>query len=243
MKSYNYSDFKRKQPRHSRKRFYILFLISSILIFSYYVIFISSLFNVTDVSSKGLIEADVVRMNENFSQKLLGKKIFFVRDALIQEFASSIAPDYKFIKVSKVYPGKIIIELEKREAAVVVKAANGSFIIDKKNFVMGAINSFVGYEINVEYDKDLAVGKHIEDQNLINAFKYAGSYGIVKVENNLISVGLNEGGKVLLPEKIDTSEIENLSITLQKIIQKYRIENKEVDTIDLRFSKPLIKYK
>ena len=225
------------------KKYYlvwILFLVVSVL---YYFLFITSFFNITEVSSKGLIGVDFSRMNDMFSEKLKGNKIFLMHEKLLEDFINNNAPDYKFVRLSKIYPGKIIIELEKRDASVIVKAANGSFIIDKANFVMGSINSFVGYEVNIEYDKPIEIGKQLEDQSLIASFKYAGSYGVVFVENNTISIRLNNGGRVLLPEDIEESSVESLSITLQKIIQKYTIENKEIDIVDLRFSKQLIKYK
>lgn len=225
------------------KAIYIVFGLLISLLFVYYFLFISSSLDIKEVSANGLIEADVSRINAAFTEKLKGKKIFLVRDTLMEDFININMPDYKFVKITKIYPGKVIIDMQKRDAQLVVKASNGTFLIDNANFVMGSISSFVGYTTGVEYDKNLELGQPLTDRVLISSFKYAGSYGTVHVSNNVISVDLNGGGKVLLPSDLDEAKVEDVSITLQKIIQKYTIENKEISTIDLRFSKPLIKYK
>jgi cell division septal protein FtsQ len=222
---------------------YIVFGLLTTVLFVYYFLFISSSLDIKEVSAKGLVEADVSRINAAFSEKLKGKKIFLVRNSLMEDFVNINMPDYKFVEMTKIYPGKVIISMLKRDAQLVVKAANGTFLIDKANFVMGSTSSFVGYTTGVEYDKNLELGQPINDRVLISAFKYAGSYGTVHVSSDIISVDLNGGGKVLLPSDLDEAKVEDVSITLQKIIQKYTIENKEINTIDLRFSKPLIKYK
>lgn len=235
-----------KKPKRKivlNKKYPILLGFFLIVFFTYYLLFLSAFFNIKEVSLSGLVEADIYRINDTFSEKLIGKKIFLVGNKVLNDFVSQNAPDYKFVKLNRIYPGKIIIEMEKRNPSMVVKATNGTFIIDNENFIMGSTNTFVGYSTNVDYDKDLSIGEQIKDPILISSFKYSGSYGVVFIENNLISIRLNEGGKVILPADINESQIENLSTTLQKIIQKYTIENKEIDNIDLRFSKPLIKYK
>lgn len=248
MNSYNrYNRFskpvKKRKLKISKKSYLILLAILLIAGSLYYFLFISVFFNITEVSTRGLIEADVSRMNDAFSEKLTGKKIFLVRGKLMEDFVALNSPDYKYVGLTKIYPGKLIIEIEKREPQLVVQAINGTFLIDKANFVMGSTSSFLGYSTSVEYDKALELGKPINDSTLVSSFKYAGSYGIVFVKDNIISVELNNGGKVLLPVDLEASAVEKLSITLQKIIQKYTIENKEINTIDLRFSKPLVRYK
>ena len=245
--TYYNSSRKPKKTRFSTrldsKKYLVLTGIIFTLCFLYYVFFLTAGFNVKEVALTGLVEADVSRITDTFNEKLVGKKIFLIRKTLIEDFINTNVSDYKFSKLTRIYPGKLIIEVQKRNASVVVKAPNGTYIVDKENFVMGSTNSFIGYTVNIEYDKPLTIGETLSDQVLIGSFKYSGSYGVVYIENGLISIKLNEGGIVILPADIAESQIENLSITLQKIIQKYTIENKEIDTIDLRFSKPLIKYK
>ena len=91
----------------------------------------------------------------------------------------------------------------------------------------------------IEYQSDLLVRRHIEDQKLIAGLKYSTLDAKVIVGNE-ISITFEDGSKVILPEDQNAEIILDI---LKKIRQKYTIENRAIELIDLRYSKPIIKFK
>ncbi len=225
-----------------RKMTLPLILLSLVILGIYYFIFISSFFSVKEISMHGIQSEELIKVSQSFNDKIKGSKIFYIDEISINEFLKGNYPSYKLVKLEKIWPGKITVDLEKRSAAYIVQASNGSFIIDRENYVMDTVDAYLGYEIQVKYDKNLNLGEHLEDQSLAAAFAYVYKDVIVNVQNSEIYIDLSNGGKVLLPKDHSISNYEEMSKILQKIMQKYTIENKDIETIDLRFSKPLIKY-
>ncbi len=228
--------------RRINPRFIGLICFFSIFVILYYFIFISTFFNIREISISGASGDELIGLSNTFNEHVKDVKIFYVDKESLSDLVVGTFPDYKLVSTEKIWPGMLNVVLEKRNAAYIIQAPNGTFILDDEYFVMDTVGAYLGYEIQVKYDQNLELGQNISDRNLIASFAYVSGKTIINVSGGEISVDLAEGGKVLLPKDKSISNYEEVSKILQKIMQKYTIENKDIDTIDLRFSKPLIKY-
>ena len=226
---------------YSYKKLSAFLALLLIAIVAYYFIYPSDYFNVKTINIDGAPDEDKGRISSLYVYEFDNEKIFSISDESVREVSVKLVPAYRFLKFEKYWPDRILVSLEKRVPVRVIQASNGVFFIDKDYFVMDSANAFIGYEIEVKYDKDLNLGQTIIDPALLAAFSYVSEETLVTVQNSEISIQLDEGGKVLLPKDNSIANYDELSRILQKIIQKYTIENKYIETIDLRFSKPLIK--
>ncbi len=67
--------------------------------------------------------------------------------------------------------------------------------------------------------------------------------GTIERQSDKVIIHFEDGSKAYLPNMNDPESIRNTYGVLKKIRQKYTIENKAVDIIDLRYSRPIIKLK
>ncbi len=67
--------------------------------------------------------------------------------------------------------------------------------------------------------------------------------GTIEKQSDKIIIHFEDGSKAYLPVVDDSEAIRNIYGVLKKIRQKYTIENKAMDIIDLRYSRPIIKLK
>lgn len=85
----------------------------------------------------------------------------------------------------------------------------------------------------------------VENQNrendIYSVFSEIG--GTVEKQDDKVIIIFDDESKAFLPNSEDESAVMNLLDMLKKIRQKYTIENKVVDIIDLRYSRPIIKLK
>ena len=200
----------------------------------------SPFFDVKELNIEGISDLESAVANNAIWKNIDGKKIFNINQKYISDVIERSSPEYKVTSYSYTFPNKIHLTLGKREAKYIIQASNGFFSADAEGFIIEKLST--SKYSNVIYDKSIETGKKVSDLYLKAALSYANLNQIINVSDNKITITLKNGGTVILPVDSAVKNISELSKTLQKIIQKYTIEGRELELIDLRFSKPLVKY-
>jgi hypothetical protein len=206
--------------------------------------FQQSFLNVGDIDINGIKDAGVAAEAYNYliapikNQKITGVEKGYLTNLINEKF-----PNLKLDDIKYKFPNKYELDMSEREKKYNIQAANGSFTADKDGFVVSeAQEASPSINFDIIYDKSLKVGEKVQDATLQAALLYSNVNQTIKIENDQVTVELQNGGKVILPKNPTTSKANELYSQLQKIIQKYTIDNRQIDFIDLRFSKPVIKY-
>ena len=227
------------KPKKKKGYFILIFLI--ILAVGIFI-GIKNLVKISEIEVKGIADSDIVNVYDSLSGEYKNDSYFDIKDADIKKYIEDSFPRYEFTKSAFIFPSKLVIDLKSREKTYTIADSDGLlFNIDSNGFVIGSSEDST--QVDLRYDKKVEVGKLLDDKVLISAFLYVDGKSEVNIQNNEISIKLDGGGKVILPKSADKSDISKISETLQKIIQKYRIENRGIEFIDMRFSKPVIKFK
>ncbi len=220
-----------------KKRKFIFILVSLfVAIFLILFLYVFRVNSLEVVSNSAEANADFITAKESLQTKYIGQSMFFVDNIDVSAYLSSFVFSHKLSHIVKTYPSHISVVVEPRQPKYIIKAPNGLFTIDADYYV---IESTEEGNAQIEYQSDLLVRRHIEDQKLIAGLKYSTLDAKVIVGNE-ISITFEDGSKVILPEDQNAEIILDI---LKKIRQKYTIENRAIELIDLRYSKPIIKFK
>jgi hypothetical protein len=214
--------------------------------------------------------------------KLNKSNFFTLNESRIRDFVLNKYICIQDVKITKLFPQKLEIEVTARQPLVRVShypprqqlqldskesspssssalldwsfptiASSSFFLIDHLGVIFDQTSSIEKPVLFVP-DRDLQKGKRL-DQTL---FSYVGlilsklsSFGMVTIQGKIdhdnllldcdsrIAFRLSEGGNV-----VRQPEILRQIASLQLILQKAKIENKKMTTIDLRFDKPVVVY-
>lgn len=230
-----------KQKTKKVSRFLFLFIFISILCIV--VVFLTrKFFKITEIEIDGANKLEVVEIYDIVSAKYIGKSIFEIDEFEVRSFVEDSAFSLKFVDESYIFPNKLLIVVEPRSEVYTIVDISGSvFSLDASGYVFKVAE--IGSVSDIRYNKPIEIGRYIDDPLVMNAFRYVQDDREVLIDGNEISLKLKTGSTVFLPKNVDESDILQINETLQKIIQKYTIENRGIEFIDMRFSKPVIKFK
>ncbi len=234
---------RRKKNWFVRHKFLLFFvIIASVLIYLYK--------DVIKVSDVNIYYDNRLISQENIKSEINNKLWIYIDDNYINHLIDKYEPKYKVIAINKEYlDGVLNIYIEKREPEYLVNARNGKFIVDKDGFV---IDKFYGSSSDYDSSKLVFINYLRQELNisdvinsgLLNVGLYYGSAGLdnVNIENDSITTQI-EDVVIYLPEVNSLEHAKSKVTLLQKILQQYTIKGKKIESINLRFSDPLIKYK
>ncbi|OGC51346.1 hypothetical protein A2982_01145 [candidate division WWE3 bacterium RIFCSPLOWO2_01_FULL_39_13] len=209
----------------------------------YSLLYVLPIFTISEVQISGVKEVDTPVIYRLFRDKLDRKLTLKTGKDSLEKIVNENIPQFRLVSYSITFPSKINLVFEKRDPEYAVKAANGVYELDGRGFVLGESYAIRDDEINVFYDKRLNLGTKIDDANLNAGLIYSKLGQKVVIEGDKIKIKLDGGGEAILPEKNTKETANELLIVLQKILQKYTIEGRSIDLLDLRYSKPVVKYK
>lgn len=218
----------------------LLFLIFCIL----FVIFLrSSLFALKNIHCKTQY-GPCSKSDEERLTTLLGENFFFYNT---QTLTLGLKKAFlnRSVYVEKIFPDTLSVSIEKRKAIVVVKLPekNDLYLVDVDGEIIDKVQESFLPNLTVE-DTTLEVGQRLNQKNLTAAkifhlvFK-ADNIRQAKVEDNKLIVQTGDAATVYFPL---TRDPQALVGALQLILTRSRIEGKLPKLIDLRYSKPILKY-
>lgn len=206
-----------------------------------YFIFSSPFFKVADVKITGVDQSYASAVYDAIAETIKEKNVYNIREGYVSALISEKFPNLKLNDIKYNFPNKIEADLSQREEKYQIQAANGTFASDEEGFIVAQTEE-ASSSMDIIYDKSLEIGQRVEDVSFQAALIYSQLNQNIKIEGGQIQLTLNNGAKVILPENAAVSKATETYTLLQKIIQKYSIDNRQIEFIDLRFEKPVIKY-
>lgn len=206
-----------------------------------YFIFTSPFLKVADIKITGVDPTYASAVYDAIGQTIKEKNVYNIHEGYVSDLISQNFPNLKLNEVKYNFPNKIEADLSQREAKYQVQATNGTFATDEEGFIIAETQE-ASSSMDIIYDKSLEIGQRVEDVSFQAALIYSQLNQNIKIQGGQIQLTLNNGAKVILPENVAVSKANETFTLLQKIIQKYSIDNRQIEFIDLRFEKPVIKY-
>ncbi|OGY12665.1 MAG: hypothetical protein A3F61_02865 [Candidatus Blackburnbacteria bacterium RIFCSPHIGHO2_12_FULL_41_13b] len=184
------------------------------------------------------------KLDEEQFASPLGENFFFYNT---QALAESLKKTFlnRTVYVEKVFPGHLSVSIEKRKAIVVIKLSEGQdlYLVDIDGEVIDRVAQSFLPTLTLK-DGKLEVGQRLNEENLQAAkifhlvFK-ADNIRQAKVEDKKLVVQTGDAITVYFPINRDPQALVG---ALQLILTRSRIEGKLPKLIDLRYSKPILKY-
>jgi len=261
---------KRKpQKRFSGKWTKIYWAIPTILVTALiFIFFMSGLLTVTqvEIDSSQLNCTDETRIR-NFAN-LFGQNFFLINSAKVEDNLKKNFFCIKSASISKNFPSKITIQTVSRQPAALLVAlkekeatlssliesiatpsaqqVQDSYIVDSEGVVFSKDTNQLNIPKIYIYDSKIVLGKRIESDlsNSLKILETVKTFGMEvaegwTVDNIFIVLSSASGPKVIfsLNDKI------NLQLaSLQLILDKAKIDFGELEFIDLRFDKPVVRF-
>ncbi len=232
--------------RRWMKRVGIVVLFLGFLAGTFYLVFKSEILTIKNVNCEVIDKtsiADEKRWCEEAERLLLGKRTVWSNLT-----TTVVNLEYKFLPIGEVvlqkkYPQTIIVQIIERTPIARICPSGGlEFLVDKEGVVFSETTPETEdlKKIVLELEAPLAVGQVIGEDTIllilledpqIRSIKHTGQGGIeVQTEENLTILFSRE------------KNLESQIRSLQMIVKKYRIEGKQLKSVDLRYDQPVIKY-
>lgn len=214
-----------------------------ILIFLGFFFIIQIFFSISLIEISGI--SDLKGLNT-----LKNKLIFLVSTKKTEQKLYFLNPNVKSIKIIKIYPNKIKINVEKDDVTAILEVFNGYFylssegrIIEKrkdKNSAFPLMYYYQKLQFN-EYD----TGETLKDKDIKYSLFFAKAFSFDEIKIDTIDINgldmliLKKGEKTYFFTTTKDKEIQYNE--LKTIIEKFRKGNVKYKSIDLRFNKPIVK--
>lgn len=236
---------KLSQKKYLKSKDLLIFLL--ILI----IIFISSIYLKIQK-----IEFKTNSKNYNFLGKeiLIEKNILFLDLSETSKNLSDLNPTIKNLDIKKIFPNKISIYYEIDKPIALIKANEGYLYLSSKGKVLQRSKDLkkqnklpqINYYQNFDYLTN-ATGSTIDFVDI----KYSLSVltKLKKYKNEVLSIDISRPSMIRFNLRdsivIFTSEksIDDQINKLEKIILQFKVEGNNFSLLDLRFDKPVLKYK
>lgn len=183
-------------------------------------------------------------------QALIGENYFEIDELQITERLIELNPEITLATIRKNLNGNLSVDVSLREALAAVITNKGTYLIDDQVILYKQITGTAG--LPVIYAQSL-VDPVLSVSNLstgltssikaLEAFKASGiDLESIKDLDSFISVQLREGIIIWLPYEVNlhSTTYEQLVTGVSKILARASYENKQINKIDMRYSKVVV---
>lgn len=183
---------------------------------------------------------ELVKILENYR----GQNIFLVNEKELVERLKSKDIKIKEVKVLREFPGKILVNIEKRQALAAIPSGNNFFLVDKEGLVFSEEQQVGGIPILNLGLQNIGIGSRIDGEKssvllILDSLKGKEEVQSVTVMEGEIQMRLRGETLVLFSA---TSEVNTKINALQMILTRFRIEGRKPSKIDLKFEKPVVTF-
>ena len=253
-----------RRRKVSRKKFYLKIILISLVVLIILIIFVRiKLFTIKTV--------DLITENINCTSKnqvknsisILGQNIFLIKNQLIEKNLKGKFICIRNVNLSKIFPDKIELDIVGRNPIAKIFSQKNDLATDSaqlENIATPSVNLQDGYLIDDEgviFSKDsnnleiprilvlgleLSVGKKFNNNNLGNSLKIIGK--IKELGISLQSVVVRDNFLIIFSKPKIIFKLDNIDpqiASLQLILRKAKIESNQLEFIDLRFDKPIVR--
>lgn len=221
------------------------------LFFLYFSFFLLFFFLIKRFFSVSVIEM-VKDKNLRGLDRIKGRVIFFISPSTVGKELTTLNPEIKKVKIVKIYPNRIRIEVEKDVPVASFSVTGGYFLLSREGRILKkkrekekdlpVINYYQKF-----YYQEYQTGDKLNYQDILDALYFITKFNYLELTVNSIDINsLNmiifnlDGKKVFFTT---TKERKQQYQALKKLIERFKIEKMDYQAIDLRFDKPIIKLK
>ncbi len=224
----------------------IAFLFLCFLVFLFYLLFKSDYFVIKNVNcwvEEKTSLADEKRWCEQAERQLRGQNIFLTHlTAAAGELERKFLP-VGGVVVKRKYPRAVLVQIvERQPIARICPPAGQEFLIDRAGVIFSQVTQETKNlkKVVLELGEELTLGQIVGERVVllilledpqIKFIEYVGRRGIETHSNEDLTVFFSR-------EK----SIQAQARSLQMIVKKYRIEGKELKSVDLRYEQPVVRY-
>lgn len=177
-------------------------------------------------------------------EQVRGQNIFLVNERQLGEKVESSDIKIKEVLIKKEFPGKLLVNIERRQALAAIAWGDNFFLVDKEGLLFSQEQQVAGLPILNLGLQNIGVGSRIDEREksilvILEALKGKEEIQSVSVGKEEIQIQLREGSLVLFTF---SDEINTKINALQMILKRLRIEGRKPSKIDLRFEKPIVTF-
>jgi len=212
----------------------------------FYLIFKSDFFTVKNVNcwvQDKTSLADEKRWCETVKREVLGQKVLSLKQqAIADEIRQKFLP-VGGVTIKRKYPQTVLVQISERKPIAKVCPPGGrEFLVDEEGVIFSEVTPETKdlKKVSLELGLELSLSQTLNEDIVflillknpqIESIKYIGQEGIeVRAEENLA---------ILFSRK---KNLEAQARSLQMIVQKYKIEGKDLKQVDLRYERAVVKY-
>ena len=181
-------------------------------------------------------------------EDLRGRSFFSIIAGEIEDKVKKEYPSLEKLTFIKKFPDKIEVFFEEKEAAALLEAKNGRFLLDKNGLIFAQAPD--GFEAPAfqNLDKEAHLGEKIDSVELQMAIELIRGFSNFQIFHALffntqnfptIYIKTQEGTELFFSGE---SNLNEQLATLQLIVKNGTIEGKALKKVDLSFKKPVVSY-
>lgn len=189
-------------------------------------------------------------------KNVYGKNLIFLDEKELSSKLLSYNPYLKKVTVQKIYPNKLILQLNFRKPLALLKVKEGFFVLDKEGRLLERIRSLnrelplINFYQNFDFE-EFYPGEYLNYIEIKYSLYFLDL--LYSFEIKVKTVDILRGDMIRFNLKENNFEIKEIKITTEKDLEKEEIELKDIlkylkvsgrkaKEIDLRFKRPILKY-
>lgn len=241
------SALKRIVPLYSNRVIPMLFLaLASGLL---YFVFSSTFFVVSEIETVGastfVSDVDLRNLTE---EQVFGNYIFSINTFDLEETLTKTFQGAQSIRVSKIYPRRIKVEVIERTPIAILKNERSSdyYMVDGEGYILGLASDEYLYLPKILYEGELHVGLFVDKSlvplysQLINSIEEHNlKVSTISVNSRYIYFFLESAIDVFISTKDNVSQSVEI---VSDLFKQLSLEGKDVTKIDLRYDKVIVEY-
>jgi cell division septal protein FtsQ len=230
---------------------YLILVLALVGLFgwAYHFVFRSDYFKVDAVEISGTQSfVNQTDLQEVVRNKVEGAIIFKVKNRELEQTLKDNFQGAKSIKVKKLYPSTISIEVfERVPLALVYNDPSGDlYMVDDEGYVLGIVEEGKTNLSRIRYEGDIGVGLFVDKQMVPIYLELIGALNEEKVyassmsfSQTYITIYFPEGIELFIGK--DKDKLSSVQ-TAAALLKQLQLEGKKVKKIDLRYDKVIVLY-
>lgn len=179
---------------------------------------------------------------------VLGKNIILLSPPKTEQLIKDELPGIEQVEIEKKLPDKLIVHLTKRKPIAVVEANKDYYQVDYQGIILARLEQPTDLPLIACGGLSIAANnRQLESPVILSSLDFLYQLLANNIETRRLeitdsrelTVFLKTGPKVLI--SLDKNIKEQVE-SLQLILERAKIEGKQIELIDLRFDKPVISY-
>jgi len=179
---------------------------------------------------------------------VLGKNIILLSPQQVEEQIKDALPEVNQVEIEKKLLHKLVVHLTMRKAMAVIEANNNYYQVDEQGFILAKLDQPTDLTLIASGELSIAADNHqLESPPVLASLDFLyqllmrnmATRRIEIVNSRELTVFLKTGPKAQISLE---KSLEKQVGSLQLILDRAKMEGKQIQLIDLRFDKPVISY-